>query len=331
MYLMDTVGEKEKRVAFYELIEGRKKFNLKGSLDAIFNSFRLEKYSQINELTVNDTRYYLSAIQKFSLDGMVNYGEDTEECYCYAINIANVDSSQQVKYGDLSKIVDERSEVVNLDNADMTKIGPLFDTQILIDPFYSVVAVSRTNGGTNMWALKKFFQCLFDVKGLRFAFIPDEKSINDINAMSAVTSISYKVSKNTNVVDRRRDSRPEMGDVRLAHHLSASEYFIKLKSAGMDKPNLIAKIKSIFHNDEFDDVESINIEGIEEGQEVFYNLLKNKLDYKGRIQFDRSNGITIKDSFNYLDMAYDTKFDFIQKNLFVREYGENNGGTSLEK
>lgn len=318
---MENIEQKSKQIAFYELIEGKHKFDLKVALDRVYQSFTRKNYDKINELTIDDVSYYISAVQRVALDEVINYGEDTTDYYGYAINIAKVDSNQQVKYGDLTKVVDERAEVIDLsdDDVDMSKVGPLFDTQFFIDPFYAVVAMGRTIGGTNMWALKKFLQQLFDTKGLRLAFIPDEKTISDIDDMTLLTAINYKVVKTGNVEDQKDDSRSEMGDVKLANYLAADEYEVKLKSISLDKKKAKGKIKQLFSKGEFDDVKSIKLEGIRDGQEVFFSLMKNKLSYHGTIQFDQLKGITVRNNFDYLAKAYASKTGFIKNNLAVKD------------
>lgn len=330
---MQNIEQKQKQISFYELIQGKNKFDLKGALDFVYNSFMKRNYSKIQELTIEDVRYYISAIQKVYLEGIINYGEDSVEYYGYALNIAKVDSSQQIKYGDLTKVVDKRAEVIDLsdDDVDMSQVGPLFDTQLFIDPFYSVVAMGRTVGGTNIWALKKFMQQLFDTKGLRLAFIPDEKTIEDIDNMTLLTCISYKVAKTGNAEEQKDDSRSEIGDVKLANHLSADEYEMRLKSISLDKKNAKSKIKQIFSRNEFDEVKSIKLEGIRDGQEVFFSLLKNKLSYHGAIQFDKLKGITVRNNFDYLAKAYASKSGFIENNLSVKVYEDPNESENTEK
>lgn len=202
---MENIEQRQKQIAFYELMQGRNKFDLKDYIDSVYQSFVKKEYSKIAELSIDNVWYYISAIQRVPLEGIINYGEDSIDYYGYTLNIAKVDSSQQIKYGDLSKVVDKRAEVIDLtdENIDMSKVGPLFDTQFFIDPFYSVIAIGRTIGGTNIWALKKFMQQLFQTKGLRLAFIPDEKTINDVDSMTLLTAISYKVAKTGNIEEKR--------------------------------------------------------------------------------------------------------------------------------
>jgi len=316
------LARKRKKIAFYQLSEGKNKFDLKARADEVYTRFQAEKYDEIPELTIDGVAYYISAIQKLSFDVFVSYKQETEEQYCYAVNIANVNSSQQIKYGDLSKVVNEREEVIDLsdDNVDMSKVGPLSDTQFLIDPFYAVIAMGRTIGGTNMWALKKFLSQLFSARGIRLAYIPDTKGIDSIDGMSLLTSISYKVSKTGDVKDKKKESRSEMGDIKTARELEADDFEVRMKATSMNKGKAKNKIKSLFSmNNEFDKVESIQVEGIQNGQEVLYDLIKNKLCYRGNIEFDDTKGVTIRNNFDYLSLAYDDKLEFIRKNLTVRE------------
>lgn len=122
-----------------------------------------------------------------------------------------------------------------------------------------------------------------------------------------------------------------MGDVKLANHLSADEYELRLKSIGLDKKNVKSKIKQIFSKGEFDDVKSIKLEGIRDGQEVFFSLIKNKLCYHGAIQFDQLKGITVKNNFDYLAKAYASKSEFIKENISVKEYEDDNESENVQK
>lgn len=316
---------KAKKISFYELLQGRNKFDLKRKLDNIYKLFIGKRYDSIAELEVDNVHYYISAIQKIDLNDTVNYDEDTLDWYCYLINIAKVDPAQEIKYGDLSKVINEREEIIDLseNDVDMTQVGPLYDTQFLIDPFYSVVGLGRSVGGTNMWALKKFLSQIFgNVSGLKFAVIPDEKSISDLNSMTLLKSLSYKVAKTTDIDEQQKDSRSEMGDVNLAKALEADEYEFRVKAVSLNQENSKSKIKKIFKNNEFNDIKSIHIEGVKDGQEVLFDLIKNKLFYQGYIEYNRNSGITIRNNFDYLSKAYGTKVDFVRKSLNVEVFND---------
>ncbi|KIR08699.1 hypothetical protein RA16_06905 [Levilactobacillus brevis] len=328
---------KQKKISFYELQQGKHKFDLKESLDNIFKLFKSHKYDEINELNLDEGSYYISAIERLVLGGPLDFGEVTTDYYGYAINIARVDSSQQVQYGDLSKQVDERAEVIDLSDADMSKVGPLFDSQFFIDPFYSVIAMGRTIGGVNVWALTKFMAQLFDAKGVRLAFIPDEKTINDVKDMTNLNKLTYKVARTEGVERKRDDARSEMGDVKIANEFSADEYEVTFNATGsLHKKNVTAKLLEIIGKGnsakgQFDKVEKIRLEGIKDGHEVVYDLLKNKLTYSGKIGFNSGKGLTIKDNFDYLDVAYTNKLDFIENKLSLKVYEINDEGENKEK
>lgn len=320
---------KSKKVSFYKLQQGKRassQFSLRSKLDNIYRNFQNKTYSNVNELEIKDVTYYISAIKKIPLEGFINLGGESEEWYSYAINIANVDSTQEVKYGNLSKVIDEREEIIDLseEDIDMSQVGPLFDTQLLIDPFYSIVCISRTIGGTNMWALKKFLSRIFgedgeDVHGIKFAFIPDEKSIDNLENLTLIQSLSFEVAKTGDAESEVDDSRSELGDIKLANKLNGDEYEFRIKSTKLNKAGVMAKIKSLGEDKAFDKVKSINVEGIDNGVEVMYDLLANKLSYSGFIEYDKFKGLTILDNFNYLGKAYAIKGDFITKNLPICE------------
>ncbi|WP_143463187.1 hypothetical protein [Levilactobacillus enshiensis] len=330
---MSNLVQRQKQIAFYELQQGKHKFDLKSKIDHIFQLFVKKSYDDIDELTIEDVRYYISAIQKIPMNKLINYGEDTVDYYCFAINIAKVDSAQQIKYGDLSKVVSDREEVVDLsdDDVDMNQVGPLVDSQFIVDPFYSVVAAGRTSGGVNLWALKKFSQQIFDTQGLRLAFIPDKKGIKDLDDMTIITAVDYKVSKTEDANDQKDDARSEMGDIALANELEADEFEVRMKSVSLNKEKTKSRIKRFVDSklgvDEFDDVKSIKVEGIKNGQEVLFDLITNKLNYRGYIEFDAAVGMTIRDNFNYLAKAFASEVEFIQKTIALKVYEDDDKGT----
>lgn len=315
-----------KTINFYKLDQGRDKFNLKTSLDEVFSKFKSHKYDDINELVIDDARYYISVIEKISWDDILQFEDDSENWYGYAINIAKVDPSQQVMYGNLSKVVDKRAEIIDLsdDDVDMTKVGPLFDSQFYIDPFYSIIASGRSIGGTNMWALKKFLSNLFGHKGLRLSVIPDEKTINDISNMSLIHKFSYTVAKSNDIQTQSDAARTEMGDIKLAKLLGGDEYTFEVRASNLNQKTLMEKLLQIFSKtgNEFDEVKSVNVDGVNNGVEVFYNLLKNILIYRGGMEYDETKGITIRDNFNFLSKAVASKKEFIKDQLVLVRGGD---------
>ncbi|MBJ7695315.1 hypothetical protein C6P08_09160 [Weissella confusa] len=312
------IKTKQKNINFYHVQKGKKDdFSFKEELDDIYNKFRSKRYTEIEELELDSVHFYISAIQKIEQDTYLDWEDDSIKHYYYLINIARVDADQEVKYGDLSKLVNEREEVVDLsdEDVDMSKIGPLVDTQFVIDPFFAVVGMGRTVGGANAWALKQFLQTLFDVRGLKFEIILDEKSQNEINKMSLVQAISFNVASTTDPADFHDSSRDEMGDVKLAKQLKATEYEIKLSATNLDKDGVIEKVKNLFINKDYDHIKSIRVEGLEDGVEVFFDLIRNKLQYRGNMKFDDAVGVTTRNNFDYLSMAYDSKIEFVSSKI----------------
>jgi len=148
--------------------------------------------------------------------------------------------------------------------------------------------------------------------------------------MTLIQSLIYKVAKTGDAESEIDESRSELGDIELANALNGEEYEFRIKSTNLNKAGVLSKIKILGEDKAFDKVKSVNVEGIDNGVEVMYDLMANKLSYSGFIEYDKEKGLTILDNFNYLGKAYTIKGDFIKTHLPICG-GGNSGGENQEE
>ncbi|WGI19901.1 hypothetical protein [Latilactobacillus sakei] len=321
---------KSKRVYFYRVNLGKRTNgdSFQTNVISAYDKFYRRDYSDAPEATINGERIYISAMSK-----VVDFDDEKLENedfyfspYAILINIARVDPSKEVEYGVLTNQVDERrktlGEVADIDDSG-DNIGPLVNTQIIYDPFRRVLARKRSTGDLSNYLLCKFIKAAFDVKGISFEIMLNKKGMTDIDKFTSVYEAEYKIAAPDNFKSYANDDRSEFGDIKFASDVNSEAYKIVLTGANLTKKNLKTKLKNILTEDSFE-VKMAQITGLTDGQESTVDLIKNKLVYDGRVEFE--NKVTIKDFFNLLEFAYKEEFNFI-KTMYKLEVSQYEKGT----
>lgn len=314
------MGERQKIVYFDKIYTGKKNnFLLSDKMEKIYELFKHKKYDNIEELELSSKHLYVSAIEKFDLGDEIDYptGYGIKQ-YAYMINIASVDPSEEIKYADLDKNVDQRKIVVtdedgnNESEANTNHIGPLLDTQIVIDPFRLVLASCRGTGRLTKWETKKFLKKLFGTNAMSFDVILNKKGMIDVKNMSSRTKFTYSIASPDHFSEFKDASVSERMDMKFVNHMSGTNFKIIVDSEDIPWKKLQSKITQLR---EQNDIKSIEVEGMDNGVEEKIDLLKNKLTSKGVILFDKV--ITIKDFFDMLKESYLNQYQFISSTFEI--------------
>lgn len=241
------------------------------------------------------------------------------------INISKVDSSQAIKYGDLSKKISERENIYIPDGSKPTEVGPMVDTQIFIDPFYRILGTHRVSGGANLNIVKKILSKICHARGMKFIPINDGKNVSDLSTMSMITKVNYRMDVDEKV------SRPETKDIQLANEFDAPSIDVMLLYP--NKKGALRKIRKTIAkkiSSPESKLSKMTISGIDDGVEVVYDLLDNVLTYEGELSFEEGTGVTGRDGFELLKCAFQNKQEFISNKLKIRMYTKDEGKNSEE-
>lgn len=303
---------------FNRMYVGKSTVNLPNTLENIFSNFKKQRYSSIPEIeNLNGYHLYVSGMKRemIGTDVIDNKGIAR---YLYAMNISAINPSETIVYGDLTKKVNEREHTVSKDEngkeLDDNQVGPLSDTQIVIDPSRRFIGSVRGLGRLNSYFIQKFLQNLFKTSAMRFDVVPNRKSIEDVKKLNTTQKLSFRVASPDNFQSFADENDAEMNDVKFAQSFKANEYTIILDSSNFPKRKLVKKVKYLLNSSE---TKSLKVEGINDGQEEQLDLFKNKLIYDGEVIYRKD--ITARDYMDFLIYGYKTIFDSYIHDVFVAD------------
>jgi hypothetical protein len=315
---------KQKRRIYFDRIYLGKNNSvyLPSKLSTIFDNFTKKQYDSIPELDVNENHLYVSGMKKIKLKDDIDKSVTpavAHKRFAYAINIASVNPEEDVKYGDLNKVVDKRENIVapNKGKDDEEEeeeeedednlIGPLVDTQVLIDPSRRILATSRGINRLNKWYIKKFMKNLLGVDVFNLQIILNKKGIEDIRNLNVRTKLSYSVASPDHFKQFRNASKKERSEMAFAEYMKANSFKIVIDSENMPKQLLIEKVSQLLKAKE---VKSINVEGVNDGQEEQLDLVRNKLLLDTELEYE--DNIKVRNYINMLEEGYLRIYDFIK-------------------
>jgi hypothetical protein len=291
--------QKHKKVNFYHLSTGpRGKIeNLINKFQQTFDLFETGNASKVETVELGQEQYYISAIQRINPDNADNY-------YVWAFDVCRLDTSREVIIGDLTVDVENRNKP--LDTKDNE--GLVVENQYIYDPFRSIIACTRVSGGVSTLFLKRFLNKFASVRGLRFELIPDEKALKDIDNITEMSHITYRIAAPNNFTELTDDNRDEMGDIEYAKYMGGDSFTLTLTATSLNLKRAKNKLKFLFKNSEELDVKKLEIE--QDGFEPI-DLIDHKMTYSGNVEYDHI--ITKRNMFDFLSQAYSIKLPSIRK------------------
>lgn len=290
---------KRKKVSFYHLATGPRG-NIEKLIDkfqTVFDLFENGKSSEVETVGLSGEQYYINAIERIHPDESINY-------YVWAFDVCRLNPSQEVIIGDLSVDVENRNRLLNT----KANEGLVVESQYIYDPFRSIIACTRTNGGVSTYFLRRFLNNFADVKGLMFELIPDEKVLADIDRISEMSHITYKVAAPNNFTELTDDNRDEMADIEYAKYMGGDTLTLTLTATSLNLKRAKDKVKFLFQESDELDVKKLEIQ--EEGFEPV-DLIEHKMTYVGYVEYDHI--ITKRNMFDFLGQSYKVMLPSIRK------------------
>lgn len=278
-------------------------------MEHIYDLFIKRKYSEIPTLKINDEMYYIQAMSKRTQEQRYNQNY----LYYWLITISRVNMNEQLAVADISKHIDERRR--NIEHSDSE--GPVVDTRIIFDPFRSVIAIYSQRGTINTADLKRFMCKLVNKRGIMFEIILNKSGYERLDRLDLIDEVTYKVSSPEKFKSFVNENRSELADLQFAKKMSTDEMYITLKSSGLSKTAIKNKIKSLLSNDKIK-VESMKIDGLNDGVRDPIDLIKNKLIYKGYLEFE--DYVDDEAVYALLNKAYDNNEEYLSSLYKISEY-----------
>ncbi|MGX7133073.1 hypothetical protein [Enterococcus songbeiensis] len=291
------------RVNFFRLTPGKKGGinEFREVLKYNFTNFETGKWSKIPTLRINSDVYYIQAMQKRQLEEKFN----GESIYYWLITISRVDFDQEIVLADITKTIDERRREIEHEENE----GVVVDTQLIFDPFRNILAVYARRGTINTYDLRRFICELVDVRGIQFEIILNKNGYDRIDKLDIVDQISYKVASPDNFKSYKDDTRDEFGDFKFAKKAKGEELYVVLKSSQLSKDSISKKVKDLMTVDNIE-IKALKVDGIADGVTDSIDLIKNKLYYSGKIQFEKE--INDQAAYGLLNKAFDAHYDYIK-------------------
>lgn len=304
----------DKAIRFYRFDIGMNKaINLPDTLQTIYQNFRAKKYDSIPEMDVNNYHLYVAGIEKFALDDDINKKENiATHRFAYVLNISTVQPGVDINYADIELPVDKRAMKVDtnkiLDKSEHEdKVGPLTNTQIVLDPSRRIVGVCLGQGRLNNWFITKLLKELLKTHAMKLNIILNKQGIEDIRNLEITNSIEYAISSPDNFKEYKDANSTERADLSFANYFNGNKISLIISSKGMPKRKVLKKVKSLLSDD---CTSKVKIKGMEDGFETTVNPIKNKLIYTGKIV--DTGTPTVEDYVNFLRYGYLQTYPFIK-------------------
>lgn len=304
-----TKKRKHKKVNFYHLSTGPRGNidNLIKKFQTTFDLFENGKASEVETVGLSNEQYYINAIQRINPDGSDNY-------FVWAFDVCRLDTSQEVIIGDLNVDVENRNKPLDT----KANEGLVVESQYIYDPFRNIIACTRTNGGVSTYFLRRFLNKFANVRGLRFELIPDEKVLADIDRITEMSHITYKVAAPNNFTELTDDNRDEMADIEYAKYMGGDTLTLTLTATTLNLKRAKNKVKFLFSNSDELDVEKLEIQA--EGFEPV-DLIEHKMTYVGDVEYDHI--ITKRNMFDFLSQAYKIMLPSLRKMYKLQSSSES--------
>lgn len=315
--------QKPARVNFFRLKPGKKGGveEFKKNLEATFSDVEKNNWKNVPTLELDDDKYYISSMQQRMLDENYN----GEELYYWLITISRVDFDQEIILADVTKTIDERRREVEHSDDE----GLVVDTRIIFDPFRNILAIYAQRGTINTNDLRKFICALVDRRGIQFEIILNSDGYLRINKLDIVQQISYKVASPDNFKSYANESRAEFADFKFAKNAKGEELTVIVKSNQLEKKNVLKKAQDMLSTPDEVEVKSLTVDGISDGVFDSIDLIKNKLVYKGNIEFNRE--IDNRAAYGLLNKAYDKYYSYLKSQFKILQVKERIDGDEERK
>ncbi|WP_436669571.1 hypothetical protein [Lactiplantibacillus plantarum] len=287
--------------------------NLPETLEMIYNNFRAKKYNLIPEMDINIYHLYVAGIEKFPLDDDIDTEERTAiHRFAYVLNISNVQPGADINYADIELPVDERAKKVDknkvLDKSEHEdKVGPLTNTQVVLDPSRRIVGTCSGQGRLNKWFITKLLKELLKTHAMKLNVILDKQGIEDIKNLEITNSIEYAISSPDNFKEYKDVNSTERADLAFANYFNGNKVSLLISSENMPKRKVLKKVKSLLSDDY---IRKVKVTGMEDGVESIVDPIKHKLAYVGKVT--DTGAPTTKDYVNFLRYGYLQVYPFIK-------------------
>lgn len=312
------VETKQAKVKFFKVTaRDLKKVNkFVCSVKKIHNLFETRQYDQIPTIEIDEDQYYIHAMQKWDMEER----RGDNNLYYWLITVARVDLETEIEFANISKSIDERRRQPEHDDNE----GLVLDTQIIFDPFRSIIAMYSRKGAISTYNLKRFICNLVDEKGIKLEVILNRDGYARINALSEINQLTYRIASPTKFSAFRDDDRSELADLKFAEKFKSEELSIVLKPTG-SKQSIIQKVRALLYSNEYE-TKILKVDGINDGVREEVDLIKNKLIYSGTIKY--TNLLDDSAIYGFLNRAYSEHYDYLN-GMFEINY--NWGDTNEER
>lgn len=272
--------ESKQAKAYFFKLNSSKESNLalfNAKIRELYANFQNRNYAAIPTLEIDGLQYYVAAMSKVNSEEIIN----GEQLYHLLLTISRVDTKSQIVLANIEQNIDTRKrEIEHGENE-----GLVVDTRLIFDPFRQIIVVYNQRGTINNYDLKRFFCKVINVRGLKFEIILNSEAFDRLDNLDVAQSITYTIASPDNFRSFRDDSRSENGDLKFANALSGESMKITISSSSLTKRKLREKISEIFSNENLN-VKTAKVEGLKDGVYEPIDLIKNKLQYSGYIQYE---------------------------------------------
>lgn len=328
---------KDSRVYFYQLALGKRtdRDAFRRNVIKLWDIFDKRQYSQAPEMLIDEQKVYVSAMEKVPLGIEVLPDGKALNTFALMMNIQRINPHEQVKFGDLTMSPDVRLKTLSNELAGMQdeskhakkliqqindgQIGPLVNSPILYDPFRRILLRVRQNGDLSNQQLVRFIKQSFRCPGVYMQMILDGQSTADMDAFDALVELRYAVASPNNFVDLADNDRSEFQDLAVASDMHSQDIQVVMTGSNLTKRAAKKKVTDLLTDHDGFETKKAIVKGIADGSDKEIDFFKNRLRYDGKIDYDSTTGITIKDCFNLLAWAYKNKLEFL-KNRYNLEW-----------
>lgn len=302
------MSNKPKTVYFYRIeSEDANNINcINAKFTETFNFFQHRQTNNVETINLSENDFYISAIDRAFVD------DTNGENFAWEFCISKLDPHESVQIGNLDRDISERNHELQVEENE----GPVKNSTFIYDPNTCVLAFYRKAGGTTKNLLKRFISRFCGVKAVDFEFtiIPDQDAIDSLDNLRDSSRLTYKIANVSNFESLENDARQELADIDQASNLGAEGMEISLYATSLNLGRIQDRARILFNHVDDLGVEKLEVEGDRnDGVIEPIDLIQHKLVYKGKLQYDHI--ITIRDSFDFIRVAYANKYEFLVRNF----------------
>lgn len=292
---------KPKTVDFYHLTTGKQ-----GHIEYLAEKFR-ETFEMFENGHANEVDTVKIGTNSFYICAMDRFYPDEDDYFVWEFDVSRLDPTQQIIVGDLDDAnVQTRNQALDQGENE----GPVVDTEFFFDPFRNVLGTTRISGGTGTSFLKKFLSRLCNVRGLVFEIIPDEIALQNLDLLTAASTIHYSIAGMENFDELEDFGRDELGDILYAKSVGTEQMDVTLTATTLNLDRITEKAQFLFHHTEDLKVKKLEVDGSEDGQTTTIDLIQHKLQYKGDVEYDHE--ITRQNMFGFIRIAYNQQYNYLR-------------------